>query len=139
MTDFRFDDDSLVALLGSALAGGDDPVPEAALGAALAARDVHHIEGEIASLVEESERELLAVRAAPGATISLLTFVSSSSRIEIELGPDGEIVGVISPAVAQLVAAQVASDRHAAGDLRTQSDSLGRFRLTVPGLSLIHI
>jgi hypothetical protein len=130
MNDPGLDDETLLALLSAAI--DDDAVPAAAVATAIAAKDVFNLEGQMASLIEEADDELVSVRASSDAVISMLKFVSPRMTIELELGSDGEIVGVITPPDSLPVQLEVASERRPTAEVRAMTDELGRFRVSAP-------
>ena len=132
-----FDDDILLGLLSTAIDAAD-PVPHAAVRAAVAAFELGHADGELAALVAESRVEDHALLLRSEAEITTLTFVSSRLRVEIEIDRARHVVGVISPPEATVIEVE-----ESAGELRhlgtTQSDDLGRFQADVGGLCRLRI
>jgi hypothetical protein len=130
-------DDGLLAAL-SALLDHLDPVPERAVGAALAAWEICQADGELAALVAGSSfaDELVLLREEAEATT--LTFVASRLTVEIEIDSARHVVGVISPPASTVIEVETSSAQRPPSPRSARSDDLGRFRIDV-GIGLCRL
>lgn len=116
------DDEALLGLVGRAL-GQDDPVPERAREAALAAFAWRTIDAELAALVYDSGMEL-ATGARSDEVARQLTFEAEGVEIEVMVVPGGErLLGQLVPP--RSVGLSLTSGGRV---LETTTDDLGRFR-----------
>ncbi len=117
--------DELGAELSAMLAEAD-PVPEAAMRAALSAIEWRDLDSELATLTSDLQpgRELEHTR---GEASRLLVFRTSDLIIEMEIADaDGRLrlLGQLDPPVPVTITVQSAS-----GPVQTRADSRGRFKL----------
>lgn len=127
------DDDELLRLLGGVLAA-DDPVPSAAVDAALAAFDLARIDGELAELVSDSAAEapLASVRHG-GDDGRIVSFAASALGIDVDLPADQPIVvGQLDPSGPTEVELEVAVPDGRTERVVLPVDDLGRFQGQLP-------
>jgi hypothetical protein len=134
------DDDTLMGLLDEALSGGA-PIPEAARGAALAAFDLGHLEGELALVVADSavEGPLVGTRHDSSAD-RYVEIESTRLRVEIDL-PAAEplVIGQLDPPGADHVVIEFATASGGVERVDSPVDELGRFQADLrPGSMRLH-
>ena len=107
-----------------------DPVPAEVTDFAKAALGWRRLDAELAELLEDSALASESAALARGAaTVRSLTFRSDELTIDVEVQP-GRLLGQLAPAAAATIELQVENGGVAA---TTESDALGRFRLSVEG------
>jgi hypothetical protein len=129
------DDDALLAHLAGVI-DEDDPIPTAALDAAMSGFELHRIDEQMAALVDDDEiaRPLLFRRASPSA--GAMKFVADSLTIEMELDEREDVlIGALVPPLAIDLELETMTVQSGRRGRPLRSDHLGRFRTAVtPGL-----
>jgi hypothetical protein len=121
-------DDILLALLAEMIDSDDQP-PAPAVQAALAAWELARADGELAVLVAEAagEETLVGLREETGAIE--FKFRASNMSVELEIGPGGHAIGVISPAQSMTIELESSSGQAPVRNPVCRSDEFGRFQL----------
>ncbi len=134
-TDDLGDDEVLLSLLGAVLRRPSDPgaVPRDAVARAKSAWNDVELDVELATLLLDSLLDETAALtrhdpAEPVESRSLVFEGADGRRIEVELCPEDEVLGQLSPPRADRIELQSTE-----GSVWATADELGRFRFDLPG------
>jgi hypothetical protein len=123
-------DEVLLALLAEMIASDDQP-PALAVQVALAASELARADGELAALVSESTDEEVLAGLRDETEAVAFRFRASNMTVELEIGPGGHAIGVISPPRATEIELVMASAQTPPLNTSCRSDEMGRFRIDV--------
>ena len=123
-------DDVLLALLAELIESEDEP-PLPAVNVALAAFELATAEGELAALVSESTGEEVLVGLRDQTEAVVFKFRAPNMVVELEIGPDGHGIGILSPPRATDIELEMSSRQPPPLNRSCRSDEMGRFRIDV--------
>jgi hypothetical protein len=132
MTDDRDPDDAMISELRG-LVAEVDPVPSLVSAAAKAALGWRRLDADLAELLSDSalDTQGLALARGAGAPVRSVGFSTGALTIDVDVHVDADrrtLLGQLSPPAAVTIEVQRADDDETA---RTETDALGRFRVTV--------
>ena len=125
------DDDELLARLGAALRGAQEP-PDHVSALARLSFGLRDLDAQLAELVADTAVDAPAAVRSAAAGPRLLTFAAGGTELEVQVTPAGEgwdLVGQVVPPGPAVVRAEPAAGP---GAVDAASDELGRFAAVLP-------